>query len=295
MAVADIVNRVRTILYGSGLGEKPSLRTGAANANESVSGQLVTFTVGSGEGAKIKNGDVLAVYDPETEADQHIIYVTSISTDTITGVNSYLGSPAVAGADSGDLDSAVFEQNPLASGFEIFEAIDTVFAHHLWPWVYDITTSTIATPDLVDGQEAVAAGALEILHAWQRIGGTNYPIPFQRKPYDVDTTLASTGRMATFEWIDGSTGYYTYKEKLAEADESGDELTHMVAIGASALLLGGSLVDTTIQRTKLVNMEAVSQRVQVGSMLWRDFLTLRQNYQEELVDRVPNRLLIDRG
>jgi hypothetical protein len=179
--------------------------------------------------------------------------------------------------------------------FEIYEAIDTVFAHMLYPWVYDIVTATITTPDLVDGQEAVPSTVKEILHAWQRIGSTNYPVEFSRIPLEVDTTLASTGFMATFGNIDGSTIYYTYKEKLAEADEAGDELTRMVAIGAAAILLGGHLVETTIQGTKAHNAEAVGQRQQVGSLLWRDFLTLRQNYQEELARQIPSRIVINRG
>jgi hypothetical protein len=271
------------------------MRVGDASAAESISGQLITFNLSAGEGAKCKPGQVLSVYDPADEADAHAIYITSIATDAITGINGYLGSPAVAGADSGDLDNAVFEQEPFVTGFEIFEAVDAVFAHLLYPWVYDITTGTIASPDLVDGQEAVAAAALEILGAWQIVGPTTWPIPYQRVPLDVDTTIASTGRLATFDWFDSSTGYYTYKEKLAEADEAGDELTHMIAVGAAAVILGAHLVETTLESSKKDNMEGVSQRQRVGSLLWRDFLTLRQNYSEELVRRIPQEIIINRG
>jgi hypothetical protein len=298
MALTDIVQRTRAILYGTELGSKPAFRIAATNAAESVSGPLVTFTLDTGEGAKCKPGQILSVYDPDTEANAHAVYITSISSttsDIVTGVNEYLGSPAIAGADSGDLDDALLEQNPMVTMYEIYEAVDTVFAHLLYPWVYDITTATITTPDLVDGQEAVAAEAKEILHAWQIIGGTNYPIEFQSIPYDVSTSMASTGRMATFEPIDGSTIYYTYKEPLAEADDTGDELTHIVAMGAAALLVGGHLVDTTLARTKQDNPEALTGRQQVGGMLWRDFLTLRGNYQEELVRRIPSRIRINRG
>jgi hypothetical protein len=235
------------------------MRVGDASAAESISGQLITFNLSAGEGAKCKPGQVLSVYDPADEADAHAIYITSIATDAITGINGYLGSPAVAGADSGDLDNAVFEQEPFVTGFEIFEAVDAVFAHLLYPWVYDITTGTM------------------------------------RVPLDVDTTIASTGRLATFDWFDSSTGYYTYKEKLAEADEAGDELTHMIAVGAAAVILGAHLVETTLESSKKDNMEGVSQRQRVGSLLWRDFLTLRQNYSEELVRRIPQEIIINRG
>lgn len=296
MAVADIVHRAYTILYGTGLGEKPAVRLAASNANESVSGQLVTFSVASGEGAKCKPGQVLSVYDPDTEGDAHAILVTSISTDAITGVNGWLGSPDVSGSDSGDLDSAVLEQNPLVTGFELFEAVDAIFTHFLFPQIYDITTATISSPDLTDGQEAVNANALEIINAHQIIGSTAHPVGFTRFPQDVNTTIASTGKLATFDWVTSSTGYYTYKEKLAEADESSDELTRMVATGAVALCLGGHLVETTIQGTKHENAQAVSQRAQVGSLLWRDFLTMKQAYSEQLGRQGDaNRILVSRG
>ena len=295
MSLAAIVNRTRSIIYGSGLGEKPALRTGAANANESISGQLVIFTIGAAEGAKVKAGNVLAVYDPDTEADAHAVYVTSISTDTITGVNGYLGSPAVVGADSGDLDAAVFEQNPLVTGYEIFEAIDTVVANLLWPHVYDVVTATIASPDITYGTEAVPAEVEFIETAWQLIGSQEVLIPVSRQPYQVHTDLATNGKLARFDWVNGTTGYYTYHAKYAEADEADTELTHLIALGAAALCLGASISETTLESTKKDNAEAVSQRQSAGDRLWRDFLTLRQNASHELVNRQPQKIFVSRG
>lgn len=296
MALADIVTRTRSVLYGQDLGAKPAMRLAASNANESISGDTVTFTLDSNEGAKVSAGDVLSVWDPDAEADAHAVYVLSISTDTITGVNGYLGSPAIVGADSGDLDDKVMEHNALATQFEIFEAIDTIFSHYLWPQVYDITQDTIASPNLVNGQEAVNAAAEEIINAFQVIGSDTVPVEFTRWPEDVNTSVKSTGRMATFEWFNGSTGYYAYKEKLAEADESGDELTHMVATGAAALLLGASLVETSLQSSKEHAAEQMSRRSSTGNVLWRDFLTLKQNFAETLGRRgSANYVLINRG
>ena len=108
MALVDIVHRTRSILYGSGLGEKPAIRRAATDALDSTSGQIASFTLLAGEGAKVKAGDVLSVYDPDTEADAHVVYVLSIATDAITSIASYLGSPTIT---AGDLDSALFEQN----------------------------------------------------------------------------------------------------------------------------------------------------------------------------------------
>jgi hypothetical protein len=189
----------------------------------------------------------------------------------------------------------VFEQNALATGYEIFEAIDTVFSNLLWPYVYDIVSTTIATPDLVDGQHAVAAEAEEIINAWQVIGSTNYPVAVSRQPMEVHTTVASTGKLATFDWYNGTTGYYTYRAKFLEADEADTELTHLVALGAAAILLGASLSETTLESTKKDNSEAVSQRGSAGDRIMRDFLTLRQNMSEELSKRLPQRVYFNRG
>jgi len=293
MALVDIVHRTRSILYGSGLGEKPAIRRAATDALDSTSGQIASFTLLAGEGAKVKAGDVLSVYDPDTEADAHVVYVLSIATDAITSIASYLGSPTIT---AGDLDSALFEQNAAWTGYEIFEAIDTVVSNLLWPYVYDIVSATISSPDLVDGQEGVAAEVEEILHAWQVIGPTIYNIPVSPKvPLEVSTSLKTSGKLTTFDWIDGSTGYYEYRAKYLEADETDTELTHLIALGAAATLLGASMSEATLERTKKDNVEAVSGRAQAAGLVWRDFLTLRQNMSEELSKRLPQRIYIDRG
>jgi hypothetical protein len=294
MARADIHDMVRTILYGSGLGEKPAIRLAAANAAEDTSSApLVSFAVLAGEGAKIKASDVLSVYDAADADAAHVIYVTSISTDTITGVNGgMIGAPLVA--TDGDLDGAILEQDALVTSHEIHQAIDVVIERHLWPELFNTETKTIASPDLVDGQEAVAADVQEIMAAWQIIGDTVYSIPFQRHPLDVDTSIASTGRMAEFDWIDGGTGYYTAKTKIVAADDDGG-LTRLIATGACAMVLGGAIVEATLENTKKDNADAVSQRNQVGGILWRDFLTLKQEYSRELGRHNESRILIDRG
>ena len=292
MAIADIHQKVRQVWLGQGLGEKPALRRAAANATESVSGDILTFSMASGEGAKIKAGHVLSVLTT-TAASMHVVYVLSISTDELTCVNGYLGSPVVADTL---LDGAVLEQNPVATAYEIDEAIDTVMARFLWPHVYDIVTDTIASPNLVNGQEAVAAEVEEIITAWQIIGPHRHSVSTSPKiPYEVDSTLASTGKLVQFDWITSTTGRYTYRAKFTEADEVDTELTHLIALGTAALLLGGTLMETTVESTKKDNAVAVGQRAQAGSLIWRDFLTVRQAMSEEQSKRLPQRIYIDRG
>ena len=295
MAIADLHQRIRQVVYGQGLGEKPSMRRAASNANESLAGEILTFSLLAGEGAKCNPGDVLSVYTT-TAADMHVLYVLSISTDVVTAVNGYNGSPLVVGSDSGDLDNVILEQRALVTSHEIDEAIDTVFANFLWDDVYDIVTATIASPNLVHGQEAVAAEVEEVISAWQIIGTEAIGIAVDPKiPYEVDSTLASTGKLVSFDWINGSTGRYAYRAKYTESDEADTELTHLVALGAGALLLGTVLFEATLESTKKDNVPAVEQRGRVSSLIWRDFLTLRQNMSEEQSKRLPQRIYINRG
>jgi hypothetical protein len=294
MALTNIASRARSIIYGAGLGEQPTILRAAANATEGTTAAgIVTFSMTSGDGAKVKAGRTLSVYDPDNRADAHVIYVLSLLTDAVTGINGYLGSPSVT--TDGDLDSALLEQNAMVTNFEIFEAIDTVIANMLWPHVFDVVTATIASPDLVDGQEAVPAEVEAIVSAWQVIGPTIYKIPHDTYPMEVHTSLASTGKLASFGWINATTGYYTYRAKFLEADEADTELTQLIALGAAALCLGASVSETTLEATKKDNAEASTQRGSVGDRLMRDFLQLRQNMSEELGRRGPDRIKFNRG
>lgn len=280
MALTDFVNRVKEILYGSELGESPPIRVAASNANESVSGSLVTFTVASGEGAEIKAGHTLAATDATDPTKCYVVYVTSVTSNAVTGVNGYRGSPSVAGSDSGNLDSKLLEQNPLVSTFKIHRTIDTIFATSLFPEVFKFVTTTV-TPNLATHQANLPAALMDIDSAWQTIGGIDVPVPagFKR---NVHTTVASNGVLGHFDYIDGSTLYLTYIAKLVLGDEDEDAngLIEMVATGAAALCLGASVPETNMASSSKDSQNR--QREDVAAKLWRDFLTLRGNYSEGL-------------
>ena len=277
------------------MGEKPPIRRAhTASTVSSTSGGLATFYLASTtEGAEVSAGDILSVYDPSDEADAHVLYLLSVSSSSVTAINGYDGAPLVSGTT--DLDSALFEQNPTWTGYDIFEAIDTVVANMLWPWVFDEVTATIASPNLASFQNEVPAEVEEIITCWQIIGPYKQLVAVSRQPWVVHATVSSTGKLAAFDWINASTGYYTYKAKYAEADEADTELTHLIALGAAAILLGASISETTLESTKKDNAEAVAQRGSAGDRIWRDFITLRQNMSEELGRRLPNRILHNRG
>ena len=292
MARTDFVERVRTILYGTGLGERPAIRRAAANANEAVTGSVLTFDMLAGEGAKLSAGDVLSVKDDTAAATAFAVYVLSVSTDAVTAENATDGTAAVAGSDSGDLDSVLFEQNPLVTTYKIHQAIDTIIDTSLWSrGVYKYAVSTV-TPNLATGQTNLAGTEMKVVDAYQKIGSEIISIPFSIKR-NVHTTLAASTVLGNYDPVDGSTIYLTSVAKMAIGDETTyPAMIEIVATGAAALCLGSTVSETQLERTGKDNQER-GQR-DVSQSLWRDFLTLTANYSAELAEDRSG-IRVDRG
>lgn len=291
MAGAAYVERVKDVLMGQGLGEKPSLRQCAASANVSVSAPKATFTMLAGEGAKIKPGHTLSTYGETDTAKQYSFYVLSVSTDTVTAVNGWLGSSITNG--SADLDDAILEQNAEPIEAQIHKRIDTVFAKYLWPWAYIIDTGTIASPNLSTYQDELPATVQKLIGAHQIIAGEMYDIAVGLRR-NVHTSISSTGVLGAFDYFDGSAAYYTYMRKLADGDESADDaLVELVAIGAAALLLGA---DVAASNREMAKKDSQTRgRQSPANVLWRDFLTLRSQYAEDLSEETALGFTYHRG
>ena len=276
MAIADIVSRVRSILYGSVIGEAPSIRIAASNASESVTGPKLTFNLDTSEGDYVQPGQVLSVRGANDSSTAFVLYVLSKSSDAITALNGYEG-PSVTGSDSGDLDNLVFEQNPPVTEYSILKHIEQVFDSLLYPHIVKRSTATVAA-NVSDYQHEVPATVEKIVSAWQVISGEAVQIPFDLMR-DVHTTVSSTGMLAYFGAFDGTTIYYTYEEKYDSADTLGEDLEYCVAIGAAALAAGSQVHES--------NMASASKDSQarggrdVSASLWRDFITLRTSISEE--------------
>ncbi len=284
MARADIVERTKDILYGQGLGQRPPIRECAADAAESVSGSKVTFSVASGEGDKIKAGQVLSLYGSTDDTDSYALYVLSVSSDSITAVNGYNGSPVVADTN---LDGALLEQNPWQLEYFIHKRIDAVISRLLWDDVYTLTAASV-TPDLTDGQVEVPATVERIVSAQQQIGGEWVNIPFGIVK-NVSTSVSSTGNLGVFDAVDGSTVYYTYMAKV-DATTTDEALIELIALGAAALLSGASVTERTVP------LDGVSQSPRsVGQELWRDFVTLRRSIAEDLAADTAIAFEVERG
>jgi hypothetical protein len=277
MADKDIVQRVKSLLYGTALGEAPPI---VQLANEPVDGSSVGTTVtvtflDATEAGKVEAGDILSVYNAATADDAHSIYVLSKSGTAVTGVNGYWGSPLVA---DGDLDDALLELNPLRAEHFLFQAVESVFATFLWPDVLKYNQRSV-TPSLKDYQVDVPAAVEQILSAWQIVGDTRYTIPFKLAK-DLETNLTATGNMGEFYAIDGSTVYYTTEERYLSDDTLSEALTHCIATGAAALALGASISETKLAQSGK-NSETRGDS-SVADKLWREFVTLRSALADDI-------------
>lgn len=286
MAFSDLIEQTKTVLYGQGLGEKPALVLCAADANEVVTGETLTFDLATGEGVRIHRGDILSRRTSDG-TDAYCFYVLDVATDTVTALNSYKGAPAAADTN---LDGRVLEINPFKTDNEISTAIKTVVARFLYPQVFKLVTHTV-TSDVSDGEAELPATVEDVISAHQIIATKVYPIPFGIQK-NLDTSVSSTGVLGYFDFYDNSDTYVTAKEKylIADIDET---LEHMVAVGAAAILLGASVAATDLERAKKDSQKR--QPESAASVLWRDFLTLKTLFADEISRDVVTQFIVYRG
>lgn len=278
--MTDVVQRTRMLLYGTGLGEKPTIVVAPAAANETSIGTTVTFDLASAELSKVAAGDVLSVMGAATADDAHSMYVLSKDSTSVTALASYFGSPAVT-AD-GDLDGAVFELDPLKPEHFLWQAAESVVATLLYPEVYKYNTYAI-TPDLSDYQVELNAAVEGIELAYQNYGGQQVGIGFSVQK-NVHTTVSSTGVLGELYAVDGSPVYVTTRERYLESDTFSEALTECVATGAAALVVGGSRVSTDLESAKK-DSQFRGQRNPAND-LWRDFITLRTAIASDIASEV---------
>jgi len=282
---AEIRDLTREILYGTGLGEKPTLRISSGTA--AVTGKLVDFTID--DGSKLRPGDVLSQYGSTSTADAYSFYVTSISTNDLTCINGYEGASIANGASMAGM---VLEVMPLVGEWKMFECIDIAVGRFLWPEVFDMETDTV-TPDLSTGQVAVDARDEEILSAWQKIGSQTYPVSFHLEK-KMSTALFASGNMGSFDFIDASTLYYAAKRRISTANStSSAALNNLIAVCAAAISLGGTQVETSLDSSKKDSQERGKR--DVASSLWRDFMVQKQVFSEDLSRDTVISIIVERA
>ena len=278
MATTDIVQRVKAHVYGQGVGEHPTIILGAADASETVSAPTIAFDVA--DGTQVQAGDILSVVNAADADSAFVLYVLSVSTNTVTALMGYFGSPSPTTAD--DLDGAVFEVNPVKSEWLMWQKVETTIDTLLWPVVYKPNTQSI-TPNLATGQNEIAATVMDILGAQQQIAGIWENIPFSLD-IDVDTNVSSTGNLVSVGAIDGSTVYLKTIERYAASDTMSSALEECIALGAAAQILGATRSSTDLEASSKDSQFRGSRNP--AQQLWQDFITLRSSLNDDLAKQV---------
>jgi hypothetical protein len=280
MAAVDVIQKVKSRLYGFGVGEQPVIVRGAANASETVTAPIIVFSVYAGEGSKIAAGDVLSVINAADADSAYMLYVLSVATDAVTAVMGHMGSPSPTTAD--DLDGALFELNPLKSEWMMWQMAESVVNTLLWPQVYKYNKYAV-TPDLSDYQVELNANVEEIEGAWQEVGGEFMPIAFDMRK-NLSTSISSTGVLGELYAIDGSSVFITVKERYALSDTLPAAVEDCIATGAAALVLGASRSSTDLEASSKDSQFRGSRNP--ADSVWRDFITLRSAINEDLAREV---------
>ena len=282
ITATDIRDIARQYLYGTGLAEKPTIIQGSGVT--AVTGNIVIFDVA--DGTKVQPEDTLSVYGT-TAALAYSMYVLSVSTNSVSAVNGYEG-PAIP--DSTDTSGLLFEVSPIVNDALMFDKIDVIVGRFLWPQIFSIENDTV-TPNLSSGQVDLNAADEEIQIAMQKIGPAYIPIAATLLKW-APTGDFPSGKMGSFDFLDGSTVYYAAKRRITLTDSTQtDELVALIATGAAALALGSALVEA-----KLAASQSDRARLTLGSEdLWQDFVTQKQQYNEDLSRDTVIGFAIDRG
>lgn len=282
ITATDVRDVARQYLYGTGLAEKPVIIQGSGVT--AVTGNIVIFDVA--DGTKVQPEDTLSVYGT-TAALAYSMYVLSMAGNSVSAVNGYEG-PAIPNSTA--TSGLLFEVSPIVNDALMFDKIDVVVNRFLWPQIFSIENDTV-TPNLSSGQVDLNAADEEIQIAMQKIGPAYIPIAATLLKW-APTGDFPSGKMGSFDFLDGSLVYYAAKRRITLTDSTQtDELVALIATGAAALALGSALVEA-----KLAASQADRARLTLGSEdLWQDFVTQKQQYNEDLSRDTVIGFAIDRG
>jgi hypothetical protein len=207
----------------------------------------------------------------------HVVYVLSVSSATVTAINGFEGSPAVADTL---LDGAILEIIPGGGKAEwhIWQAMESVFTSLLWPDIWEYATYSI-TPDLSDYQVELNAAVEVIEDAWQVIGGTRYEVPFSMAK-NVHTSVSSTTVIAELVAYDSSNVFITTRNRVTESSTLDAGMDHMIATGTAALVAGATVVPATMESAGKDNQVRLERSP--ARRLWQDFGTMRSQIVTDL-------------
>ena len=270
---AAIVRAVKDRIYNSGLGEKPSIRQ--ASGNSSVTGDLVDFTVA--DGTKVREGHVLSAYGSTDADDAYGFYVLSINANVVTCANGY---ESTAIADSVAMP-ALLEHQAAVQEYVIQKSIDDIIASYLYPELFDIFIDSF-TPDYTSLQANADPLDLDVIRAWQSIGGTVYQVPI-KLINNMATGDFSSGKMLTYDVVTAIDVNYSAVRKVSIANSTDPALEGLVAKGAAALCIEG------------VEGPATEENPSQSRPLWASFYNAKRQFETSLAKESVTTFKIDRG
>ncbi len=273
---ANIVKAVKSRIYNSGLGQKPSLRRGTGTAT--VADDIVTFSVVGGEGAKIRAGHILSSWNSTDTTDAYSFYVLSLSTDALTCANGYEGT---AIANSANVP-ALLEHQAEPTEYVVQAAIDDIIVGYLFPEVFDIIMDSF-TPDFSSLQTNADTLDEEIIRAWQKIGGTTYQVPI-KLIQNMPTADFASGKMLTYDVRVSTDVDYSAKRRVSIANSTNLALEGLIAKGAAALCIEG---------VEVVPEEEGEQPQ--SRPLWASFYNAKRQLETDIAKESVTAFRVDRG
>ena len=271
----NIVKAVKSRIYNSGLGQKPSLRRGTGSVT--VADDIVTFSVVTGEGAKIRAGHILSSWNSTDTTDAYGFYVLSLSSDALTCANGYNGA---AIANSATVP-AIMEHQAEPTEYTVQAAIDDIIAAYLYPEVFDIIMDSF-TPNFASLQSTADANDEEIIRAWQKIGPTTYQVPI-KLIQNMPTAEFSTGKMVTYDVRVSTDVDYSAKRRVSITNSTNTALEGLIAKGAAALCVEG------------VEEAPDEEGEQQSRPLWASFYNAKRQLETDIAKESVTQFKVDRG
>jgi len=284
LSKTSITSKVRSRLYGSGLGEKPSIVQATGTAT--VTAPTVAFSLVTGEGASVRKGHVLTAYEPASGA-AYGFYIIDVATDVITAINGYIGDTI---ANAATMPTLLEVNAPISAG-EIHDAIDEIIDGYLFPQVFDIDVDSF-TPDLSSRQTNANTRDQSILRGWQKLGAEWYQVPI-KLIRNVGTSDFASGAFITYDANDASKVYYSVIRKVDLANSTAAGLEGLIAKGATALVAEGASAGALWESAR-ADAQTRSDKTP-GQSFWASFNKAKAQYSNMLSKDSALEFRVDRG
>ena len=278
---STILAYARNRVYGTGLGEKPSIRQTLGSWTD-AGGGLYTFAAADAtEAGKIKGGHMLSSRGATSLAASFTMQVLGVSGTTVTCALDQGTAP------TGSV--GLLEHGAQVTEYDIFVAINDIVESYLFPHIYDIATSTFA-PDIAYGQSEANALDEEVLRAWQTLGGQERQIPITLTK-NLDSTQFTSGKMFSYNALTGTDVAVSTIRRVSLATSTDTRLQDLIGKGAAALVVEGAEQAANWEYSK---NDARERPPMASRSLWSSFFTARQLLADDLSRNRVTEIVVSR-